>query len=214
MPLKHPFVVGCDLAGKVVELGPQARRYQVGDRVWGSNQGLLGRQGTFAEFAAVDEQWLYPTPTGVSDEAAAATALVGITAHLGLVRDRRLEGGETLFVNGGAAASARWSCKWPRALGARVITTAGSDAKAGACRAVGGRPGDQLQAGRRRCPRRRLCSAGGRRLVGNAARAEFRPHHRAIGRARPDGPDGRPRCAAGLSGRAVLRQAVHACTAS
>ena len=102
MPLKYPFVVGCDLAGKVVKLGPQTRRYKVGDRVWGTNQGLLGRQGTFAEFAAVDEQWLYPTPTGVSDEAAAATALVGITAHLGLVQYAGLESDEVLFVNGGA----------------------------------------------------------------------------------------------------------------
>ena len=52
----------------------------------------LGRQGTFAEYAAVDEDWLYPTPDGVSDETAAACALVGITAHLGLVRDAKLQG--------------------------------------------------------------------------------------------------------------------------
>ena len=37
-------------------------RYPVGTRVWGSNQGLFGRQGTFAEYAAVDDAWLYPTP--------------------------------------------------------------------------------------------------------------------------------------------------------
>ena len=39
-------------------LARTARRFKVGDRVWGSNQGLLGRQGTFAELAAVDECWL------------------------------------------------------------------------------------------------------------------------------------------------------------
>ena len=83
-PLPSPFIVGCDLAGVVEAVGPETRRLRVGDRVWGSNQGLLGRQGTFAEYCAVDECWLYPTPSAVTDEAAAACALVGITAHLGL----------------------------------------------------------------------------------------------------------------------------------
>ena len=92
MDIPLPFIVGCDLAGVVEKRGPDAKRFKVGDRVWGSNQGLLGRQGTFAEYAAVDEDWLYPTPDGVSDETAAACALVGITAHLGLVRDAKLQG--------------------------------------------------------------------------------------------------------------------------
>src|SRR5687768_16428541 len=101
MPLPKPFVSGCDLAGIVTALGLGAKRFKVGDRVWGSNQGLLGRQGTCAELAAVNEDWLYPTPAGVSDQEAAAVALVGITAHLGLFRCAKLQAGETAFVNGG-----------------------------------------------------------------------------------------------------------------
>ncbi len=66
MKLTFPFVIGCDLAGSVVATGPEVKRFKPGDRVWGSNQGLLGRQGTFSEFAAVDEAWLYPTPGGVN----------------------------------------------------------------------------------------------------------------------------------------------------
>ena len=88
MDLPKPFVIGCDLAGVVDAVGPDASKYKPGDSVWGSNQGLLGRQGTFAEFAAVDECWLYPTPEEVSISDAAAMALMGITAHLGCFRDR------------------------------------------------------------------------------------------------------------------------------
>src|SRR5262245_42440015 len=84
MNLPKPFVTGTDLAGAVTAVGPDAKRFQVGDRVWGSNQGLLGRQGTCAEFASVSEDYLYPTPAGVADVDAAAAALTGITAHLGL----------------------------------------------------------------------------------------------------------------------------------
>lgn len=137
MTLPQPFIVGCDLAGVITAVGPGVRRFKVGDRVWGSNQGLLGRQGTFAEFAAVDESWLYPTPEGVSDEQAAAIALVGITAHLGLVREARLQKGETLFVNGGSGGVGSAVVQMAKALGARVITTAGSAEKLEVCRQLG-----------------------------------------------------------------------------
>jgi NADPH:quinone reductase len=135
--LPLPFIVGCDLAGVVEATGPETRLFRPGDRVWGSNQGLLGRQGTFAEFAAVDECWLYSTPTGVSDEQAAAIALVGITAHLGLVRDAKLWSGETLFVHGGSGGVGSAVVQIAKALGARVVTTAGSEEKAHACRKLG-----------------------------------------------------------------------------
>jgi NADPH2:quinone reductase len=137
MDIPLPFVVGCDLAGVVEKVGREAKRFQRGDRVWGSNQGLLGRQGTFAEFAAVDEDWLYPTPSGVSDEKAAATALVGITAHLGLVRDAKLKAGETLFVNGGTGGVGSMVVQMSKAIGARVITTAGSEDKVKKAREFG-----------------------------------------------------------------------------
>jgi len=137
MDIPLPFIVGCDLAGVVDSTGPEAKRFKKGDRVWGTNQGLLGRQGTFAEYACVDEQWLYSIPAGVSDDTAAACALVGITAHLGLVRDAKLQLGETLFVNGGTGGVGSMVVQMSKALGARVITTAGSDAKVATCRKLG-----------------------------------------------------------------------------
>ena len=137
MDLPMPFIVGCDLAGVVETVGPNAKRFRSGDRVWGSNQGLLGRQGTFAEYAAVDECWLYPTPDKVMDEQAAAIPLVGITAHLGLVREAKLHKGETIFVNGGSGGVGSTVVQMAKVIGARVITTAGSDEKVEACRKLG-----------------------------------------------------------------------------
>ncbi len=137
MKLPLPFIVGCDLAGRVESVGPAARRFKPGDRVWGTNQGLLGRQGTFAEYAAVDECWLHATPDSVSDEQAAAASLVGITAHFGLVREARLKRGETLFVHGGTGGVGSMVVQIGKALGARVITTAGSEEKAARCRELG-----------------------------------------------------------------------------
>jgi NADPH2:quinone reductase len=137
MPLPKPFIPGCDLAGTVEAVGPGATRFQPGDRVWGSNQGLLGRQGTLAEYAAVHEDWLYPTPANVSDVPAAAVALVGITAHLGLFGNARLQGGETVFVNGGTGGVGSMVVQMTKAVGGRVITTVGSAEKAEQCCAWG-----------------------------------------------------------------------------
>ena len=135
--LPRPFILGCDLAGEVVGLGPQAGRWRIGDRVWGSNQGLLGRQGTFAQYCAPDECWLYPIPDGVSDAAAAACALVAITAHLGLFREARLEAGETLLVHGGSGGVGSMVVQMAKAVGARVLTTAGSQEKVRICQQLG-----------------------------------------------------------------------------
>lgn len=135
--LTFPFIVGCDLAGTVVEAGAGVTRFKTGDRVWATNQGLGGRQGTFSELAAVDEKWLNHTPERAQDEEIVALSLVGVTAHLGLVREARLKAGETLFVNGGSGGVGSSVVQMAKILGARVITTAGNDDKVRICRELG-----------------------------------------------------------------------------
>jgi len=137
MQLPKPYIPGCDLAGTVTAVGPDAKRFKVGDRVWGSNQSLMGRQGSFAELAAVHEDWLYPTPAGVSDDTAAAAALVGITAHLGLFRCAKLQAGEVAFVNGGTGGVGSMVVQMAKAVGAKVITTAGCAEKLDLCKQLG-----------------------------------------------------------------------------
>ncbi len=137
MNLPTPFIPGCDLAGTVDAVGPGVTRFQPGDRVWGSNQGLLGRQGTFAEYCCAGEEWLYPLPPGVSEKDAAAVALVGITAHLGLFWRANLTAGETVFVNGGSGGVGGAVVQMARAVGARVVATVGSVEKAKLARDLG-----------------------------------------------------------------------------
>ncbi len=137
MELPSPYIVGSDLAGVVTQVGADAKRFKAGDRVWGTNQGFFGRQGTFCEYAAVDEDWLYPTPDAVSDDDAAAMALVGMTAHLGLFGPANLTGDDVLFVNGGSGGVGSAVVQMAKAVGATVITTGGSDEKVDACRKLG-----------------------------------------------------------------------------
>ncbi|MBA4186543.1 MAG: quinone oxidoreductase [Planctomycetaceae bacterium] len=137
MSLPKPAITGTDFAGVVDAVGPAVTRFRSGDRVWGSNQGLLGRQGTCAEYICVEEKWAYPTPAGVSDEQAAALALVGITAHLGLFQRANLKAGETVFVNGGTGGVGSMVVQMAKVAGAKVIASAGSDEKAMMARELG-----------------------------------------------------------------------------
>jgi NADPH:quinone reductase len=135
--LNFPYILGRDLAGKVVATGAEVKRFKIGDRVWATGQGWEGRQGTFAELAAVDENWLNPLPGNVTNEDIVAVSLVGTTAHVGLVGKANLKAGETLFVNGGTGGVGSSVVQMAKTLGARVITTVGSDKKAARARELG-----------------------------------------------------------------------------
>ncbi len=139
MPLTFPLIVGCDLAGTVERVSAEVKRHQKPeDKVWGTNQGLLGRQGTFAELVPVDQpQWLYPLPAGVGRGSRRGHRGAVGSAHLGLVRDCRLAKGETLFINGGSGGVGSMVIQMSKALGARVIATAGSPEGLETCRQLG-----------------------------------------------------------------------------
>ncbi len=134
---QFPYVIGSDLAGTVEKVGSEVKRFKAGDRVWGSNQGLFGRRGTFSEYASVDERWLYPTPAKETDAEAAAGALVGLTAHMGLFQHAELGSGEVVFVNGGSGGVGSSVVQLAKAAGAFVITTGGSEKSLEICRKLG-----------------------------------------------------------------------------
>lgn len=137
MASRFPYIIGCDVAGTVVRCGADVQRFRVGDRVWGSNQSLFGRQGTFAERIAVDEKWLYPTPASQPDTEAAAGALVGLTGHLGLFLHAGVRAGEVVFVNGGAGGVGSTVIQLAKSAGAKVVATGGSPESLALCTKLG-----------------------------------------------------------------------------
>jgi NADPH:quinone reductase len=129
LPRPYPYIPGCDFAGTIESVGAEVTNWQVGQRVWGTNQGLVGRQGCSAEYAAIHQDWLNLLPDSVSEKDAAAIALVGITAHLGLFKFGNLVEGETVFVSGGTGGVGSAVIQLAKASGCRVITTAGTSMK-------------------------------------------------------------------------------------
>jgi len=127
-----PFIPGQEGAGVVTALGAQAKAVKVGDRVAWS-----GTLGSYAEYIAAVEEHLVPVPTSISDSQAAAAMMHGLTAHY-LVNDaHKLKAGETALVHSAAGGVGLLLVQMARAVGAYVIGTASSEAKAQLAREAG-----------------------------------------------------------------------------
>ncbi|MEV7210268.1 MULTISPECIES: NADPH:quinone reductase [unclassified Streptomyces] len=122
--LPTPFVVGRDLVGEVAATGPGAAGLAVGQRVWCNSLGHGGRQGSFAQYATVAADRLYPVPAGVDEEHLVAAAHPAASAWLALFRHGRLRAGETVYVGGGAGNVGGAAVSLAARAGARVVATA------------------------------------------------------------------------------------------
>ena len=125
-------VIGLEVSGTVRELGVGVTGWQVGDRVCAVLAG-----GGYATRAVVPAGQLLPVPEGWDLLDAAALPEAVCTAWSNLVDVARLVPGETLLVHGGSGGVGSVAVQLGRALGARVLTTAGSPARAARCEELG-----------------------------------------------------------------------------
>ena len=111
-------IPGLELAGEVIDRGPRATRFEVGDRVMGIVAG-----GGQAELAVVHERILMPVPDGLDWVEAGAVPEVFTTAHDGVFTQAGLRSGERLLVHGGAGGVGTAAIQLGHAAGARVTAT-------------------------------------------------------------------------------------------
>jgi NADPH:quinone reductase len=127
-----PFIPGAELAGVVREVGPGVEGFQPGDRILASTS-----LGGFAERAVVAAKAAHRMPDAMTFPEAASFPIVYPTSYAGLVFRARLQAGETLLVHAGAGGVGIAAVQIGKALGARVIATAGSQAKCDVARQAG-----------------------------------------------------------------------------
>ena len=126
-----PFSPGAEFAGVITEVGAEVKRYQVGDRV------IAYGLGGFAEEGVADAERTMPLPPGMDFDAGAALVLTYCTSLHGLRDCGRLQAGETLLVLGAAGGVGVAAIEIAKAMGARVIAAASSDAKLALCKQLG-----------------------------------------------------------------------------
>ncbi|HVE01764.1 MAG TPA: quinone oxidoreductase [Sphingomicrobium sp.] len=131
-PQPLPFTPGTEGAGVVESIGPDVSGLSPGDRV-----AYAGPVGGYAEERLIAADRLIKLPHAISSEQAAAMMLQGMTAHMLLRSVHRVQRGETILIHAAAGGVGLIVCQWAKALGATVIGTVGSDAKAELARAHG-----------------------------------------------------------------------------
>lgn len=123
-PPGWPAWMGLEVAGVVLR-APAGCRWQPGDHVCA----LLGGGG-YAERVAVPAGLVLPVPAGLSMAEAAAVPEAFATAYLNLCIEGGLQTGETVFIQAGASGLGMAAIQLAKTLGARVVTSVGSDEKA------------------------------------------------------------------------------------
>jgi NADPH2:quinone reductase len=132
-PLALPSGLGSDAVGIVEAVGPGVAEVRVGDRVGY----LLGPQGAYCDIRIIPADVLIPLPDGISDRAASALMMKGMTVQYLFRQVFPLKGGETILYHAAAGGVGLIACQWARALGVTMIGTASTDEKAAIARASG-----------------------------------------------------------------------------
>ena len=128
-----PFIPGGEMCGRVVALGAGVADFKIGDRVATATAGT----GCYAEVVNVAASRLVRVPREISSEVAAALLLKGMTAQYLLRQVYRVQKGETILVHAAAGGVGLILCQWANSLGAIVIGTVSSTAKAKIAKAHG-----------------------------------------------------------------------------
>jgi len=124
LPYRFPLILGNDVAGVVVQVGPRVRGFKPGDEVYARPD--TDRIGTFAEFIAMNEADVAIKPIALSMEEAASIPLVGLTAWQALVEMADLKPGQKVFIQAGTGGVGTFAIQLAKHLGATVATTAGA----------------------------------------------------------------------------------------
>jgi NADPH:quinone reductase len=129
--IEPPAPIGMEAAGVVLE--SRSSRFRPGDRV----AYACTPPGAYVTMRALPADQLVLLPDDVGDETAAAVMLKGMTAEYLLHRTHRVRPGDTVLVHAAAGGAGLLLCQWAKALGARVIGTVSTDAKAELARTNG-----------------------------------------------------------------------------
>ncbi len=129
-----PLILGREAAGIVESIGPDVEGFEIGQRV---AYGLRRQQGAYTECRLIPAHELIALPDGISDETAAAIMVKGMTACYLVRQTFKVGPGHTVLVQAAAGGVGTLLCQWAHHLGATVLGTVSSQAKADHAKAHG-----------------------------------------------------------------------------
>lgn len=160
--IKYPSILGSDGSGIVAEAASDADKGWLNKEVvinpchnWGSHPEYQNRDftilglpedGTFAEYVKVKAEYLYPKPTHLSWEQAAALPLAGMTTYRALFTKGKAKKGDKVLITGIGGGTGTFALQWAVAAGCLVFVTSGSGKKIERARQLGAAAGVNYKA--------------------------------------------------------------------
>ena len=120
LPYKFPLILGHDVAGIVVEVGSKVTKFKIGDEIFSRLPDF--QIGAFAEYVAINENFVAPKPKNISMEEAASVPLVGLTVWQ-VFEKAKLKKGQKVFIQAGSGGVGTFAIQLAKHLGAFVATT-------------------------------------------------------------------------------------------
>src|SRR5437762_8259549 len=121
LPYRLPLILGNDVAGVVVRVGSNVRRFKLGDEVYARPH--KDRIGAFAEFISMNEDDVALKPKELTMEEAASIPLVGLTAWQALIERANLKKGQKVLIHAGSGGVGTFAIQLAKHVGATVATT-------------------------------------------------------------------------------------------
>lgn len=121
LPYRLPLILGNDVAGVVIGVGPKVQAFKLGDEVYARPR--QDRIGTFAELIAMDEADVAIKPKNLTMEEAASIPLVALTAWQALVERAQLKKGQKVLIHAGSGGLGTFAIQLAKHVGAMVATT-------------------------------------------------------------------------------------------
>lgn len=131
-PPGHSPLPGLEIAGEIVRVGSEVQRWRAGDKVC-----ALVNGGGYAQYCIVEETQALPVPAGLSMVEAGALPETCFTVWNNVFERGALKRGDWFLVHGGSSGIGTTAIQLAKAFGAKVLATAGSEAKCAACLSLG-----------------------------------------------------------------------------
>lgn len=126
IPHQFPFIPGWDFAGIIEKQGYSARRFDVGDEVFGYARQPVVQYGTYAEYITLPESYISYKPRNLSFEQAAAIPLASLTAYQSLFCAARLQKNDKILILGASGGVGSFAVQFAYHHGSRIYTVASS----------------------------------------------------------------------------------------
>lgn len=123
LPHQFPLIPGWDASGVISAVGKESKHFHIGDEVYAYCRKETVKEGTYAEYIAVDAASVAKKPKNISFAEAASIPLVCLTAWQALFNVGHLKKGQTVLIDAGAGGVGSFAIQLAKWAGAKVITT-------------------------------------------------------------------------------------------